>query len=196
MNDNRIELLLEYARQKGATKASCIQPDKVTIESRLSAFCREPKCPHFGQSASCPPHISGPSMLRNLLKQSKHVIVVRIEVEGDSLHGEERPFVMQLLHEITAEIELEAQRIGFPNSLGLAAGSCKKSFCDEHLVCNVINGDGTCRHPTKARQSMSGYGVNVGELMKSAGWSTELFSNAGSDENEELAWVAGLIILL
>ncbi len=135
-------------------------------------------------------------MIRNLLKQSEHVIVIRIEVDSDSLHGEERPFVMQLLHEITAGIEIEARRIGFANALGLAAGSCKVSFCNDHQACNVINGNGTCRHPAKARQSMSGYGINVGELMKAAGWSTTLFTGTDSDEKDQLAWVAGLIVLL
>jgi hypothetical protein len=42
---------------------------------------------------------------------------------------------------------------------------------------------------------MSGYGINVGELMKAAGWSTNLFPSNRNDEGEQLSWVAGLVLV-
>jgi predicted metal-binding protein len=190
-----IDSLLEFAVHAGATKVKRLPPESVCVEDRLAAFCRDPKCPYFGQSMSCPPHVSGSAGFRKLLQSCKHAIVIRIEIQSSSLHGEDRHEVMRLLHEITAEIETEAKRLGFTESVGFAGGSCKPSFCHAHPNCRVIAEQGECRHPEHARSSMSGYGVNVGELMKSAGWSTNFFTSNSNDEEEQLAWVAGLVLL-
>jgi predicted metal-binding protein len=188
-----IDALTTFAEHAGATKARCLPPESVRVEDKLSDLCREPRCPYYGQSMSCPPHVSGPAGIRKLLQSCKHVLVIRIEIESASLHGADRPAVMRLLHEITAEIETEANRLGFHQSIGLAGGSCKESFCADQPNCRVLTGQGECRHPHHARTSMSGYGVNVGELMKSAGWSNKLFTP--DDVGQQLAWVAGLVLL-
>lgn len=189
-----ITKLVAYAKQIGVTQAACVPPDSIRVESRLAAYCREPKCPHFGQSMSCPPHVSGPIGFKKFLAQSRYAIALRIEVDSCSLHGEDRPEVLRLLHSLTAAVELEAKRLGFHNSRGFAGGSCKRSFCNVYESCAVLAGEGDCRFADQARQSMSGYGVNVGELMKAAGWSNTLFSEQ-QGEDEQMAWVAGLVLL-
>jgi predicted metal-binding protein len=191
-----LDSLLEFALQSGATRARRLSPASVCVENRLSAFCRDPKCPNWGQSMSCPPNVSGPEGFRKLLQSCRHAIVLRIEIQSSSLHGEDRPEVMRLLHEITAEVEMQAKRLGFNEAVGFAGGSCKPSFCHEHLGCRVITEQGKCRYPEHARTSLSGYGVNVGELMKSAGWSNNLFRSNSNDEEEEMSWVAGLVLLI
>jgi predicted metal-binding protein len=188
-----IDALVNFAVHAGATKARRLPPASVRVEDRLANFCREPKCPYHGQSMSCPPHVSGPAGIRKLLQSCKHALVIRIEIQSASLHGADRPTVMRLLHEITAEVETEAKRHGFSGSIGFAGGSCKESFCAKHPNCRVLAEHGECRHPRHARTSMSGYGVNVGELTKSAGWSNRLFSP--DDAGEQLAWVAGLVLV-
>ena len=184
--------LQKFALHIGATRAKLLSTADVHIEEKLASFCLEPKCPHWGRSMSCPPHIAGPDALREILKKCKYVLVLRIEIQSESLHGEDRPEVMRLLHEITAEVEKEAIRLGFTQSMGLAGGSCKPSFCHDQPHCRVIEEKGDCRHPEHARQSMSGYGINVGKLMQAAGWSTNLFATVGDDQ---LSWVAGLVLL-
>lgn len=192
----KIASLLHFAENVGASQAACISPASIRIENRLAAYCRTPKCPNYGLSMSCPPNVSGPAGFKKLVDMSSHAIVIRIEIDGDSLHGEQRPEVMRLLHEITAAVEKEAKRIGFPHSRAFAGGSCKMSFCAEHGQCRVLSGEGSCRHPGNARPSMSGYGINVGDLMKEAGWSTDLFPPRDTNGDAQLAWVAGLILLL
>jgi predicted metal-binding protein len=191
----KIDSLLEFAAHSGATKVKRLSPESVRVEENLATFCREPKCPHYGQAMSCPPYVSGPKGIRELLQSCKHAIVLRIEIQSSALHGEDRPAVMRLLHEITADIETEAKRLGFPDSIGFAGGSCKPSFCNDYPNCSVIAEQGECRYPRHARASMSGYGINVGELMKAAGWSTNLFPSNQNDEEEQLSWVAGLVLL-
>jgi len=48
--------------------------------------------------------------LRQFLQTCYRIIVLRIEIQAESLHGADRPEVMRLLHEITAEVEKEAIR--------------------------------------------------------------------------------------
>jgi len=191
----KISSLITFAKNIGATHAASLDPSLIRIENRLAAYCRKPKCPHFGMSMSCPPHVAGPASLRARIKDCRHAIVIRIEVDGDSLHGEDRPAVMRLLHEITAAVELEAKRLGFSHAQAFAGGSCKMSFCADNEQCAVISGEGPCRFADSARPSMSGYGVNVGELMKAAGWSTSLFGSSADTPHGDLAWVAGLVLL-
>jgi predicted metal-binding protein len=190
-----IDSLLDFALHVGATKVKSLPPESVCVENKLADFCREPKCPYYGQSMSCPPYVSGPAGFRKLLQSCKNAIVIRIEIQSSSLHGEDRPVVMRLLHEVTAAIETEAKRLGFTESAGFAGGSCKRSFCYDEPNCRVIAEQGECRHPEHARPSMSGFGVNVGELMKTAGWSSNLFKSGSNDKEEQLSWVAGLVLL-
>ncbi len=185
--------LITFALQSGATKAAILPAGSVRVENRLASFCHSPKCPYWGQSASCPPHVSGPSGFREMLKTCSIVLVIRLEIDSSSLHGEERPFVMRLLHETVAKTEQKAAELGFSGARGFAGGSCKPSFCGDKENCRAIE-KGSCRFPEQARPSLSGYGVNVGNLMKDAGWSTDLF-NHENDQKGGLAWVAGLILL-
>jgi len=194
-SDDKISSLLSFAKSIGATKAAMLNPCEVQVESRLAGFCKSPKCPHFGLSMSCPPHISGPAGMRKHLEKSSYALVIRIEIDSDSLHGEDRPVVMRLLHEISAAVEQEALRLGFAEAYAFAGGSCKMSFCASHEKCAVLSGEGNCRNPEAARPSMSGFGINVGALMQSLGWSTSLFAEKDDSGVSQSAWVAGLILL-
>jgi len=120
-------------------------------------------------------------------------MVISLEIQTCSLQGEDRPQVMRLLHEIVAEIEKKAIQLGFTSSAGFAGGSCKPSFCHDKPNCRVVAKEGECRYPEHARPSMSGYGVNVGKLMESVGWPNTIFTP--EDDQEQLSWVAGLILL-
>jgi predicted metal-binding protein len=98
------------------------------------------------------------------------------------------------LQEIAAVTEQKAKSLGFTGSEGFAAGSCKLSFCKNDDHCQVLHGNGECRHPDSARPSMSGFGVDVGKLMKSVGWSSTFLKNTGQQE-DKMAWVAALVML-
>lgn len=192
----KITAILDFAKNNGATRAARISPTSIHIENKLASFCRTPKCPNFGLSMSCPPHVSGPAGFRKMIEASRHAIVIRVDIDAASLHGEQRPEVMRLLHEITAAVEQEARKTGFSGSKGFAGGSCKMSFCAQYEHCQVLAGNGICRFPDDARPSMSGYGINVGDLMKEVGWPTDLFPSHTPGQEEQLAWVAGLILII
>ena len=192
-HDEILTTLIEFAHSIGFTQVARIAPSEIKVEASLAANCLQPKCPSYGMSASCPPHVGGPAAIRKFINRSRHGLVLRLEVDSASLMGAERPQVFRLLHELTATVENEGRNRGFSFALGFAGGSCKESFCANEEECAKLT-ETLCRHPTLARQSMSGFGINVGELMKSSDWSATLFS-ASDPDTKNLSWVAGLVLL-
>jgi predicted metal-binding protein len=164
------EDLIELARRLGASNAGIISSAGISVEDDLANLCQESLCENYGQSASCPPHVSGPSGFRELLKEYEQVLVFKIDVPSEVLFSSERPNIFRLLHEIGANIEQSAVRMGYRNSKAYAGGSCKRLFCPDHPKCRVVSEGGKCRNPDRARPSMSGFGINVSKLMLAAGW--------------------------
>lgn len=187
--------LLRLARTLGATEAAVVSTDAVCVEDHLAGLCREPRCPNYGVSASCPPHVSGPPGFRKLLEGFQHAVVFKIEVPSDVLLSGERQEIFRLLHEIAAGIEKDAVRRGHTRSRAFAGGSCKGLFCPGETGCRVVDEGGECRNPDRARPSMSGFGINVSKLMAAAGWP---MNRAAPDEGGDAAGtgtVSGLVLI-
>jgi len=187
------EELLTYAEQAGA--AACfISPLDLVVEEKLAGFCHEPRCPNYGLSASCPPHVQGPAQFRKWCDESELGLALKIDVPVAILHSEERLEVMKLLHEIVAGSEQLAVELQYPRSKGFAGGSCKQLFCRDEKNCLYLSEHKTCRNPSYARPSMSGFGVNVASMMGLAGWD-ERASYKSESDGDPLSWVAGLVLL-
>jgi len=69
-----VDAAISAAVQLGAASAVFIAADSIVIEDALASLCREPRCENFGLSASCPPHVPGPTKFRQWLKASKGAI--------------------------------------------------------------------------------------------------------------------------
>ncbi len=189
-----IQQIMDCALENGATHVAAISPDEVQVKDQFADFCRDPGCPFYGKSMSCPPNVSGPEGFRKKLAKSQYAVVIRLEVDRESMMGKERHDVFRILQKVAAVTEQKAKSLGFTDSEGFAAGSCRISFCKGHGHCQVLKGNGTCRHPDSARPSMSGYGVHVGKLMKSAGWGST-FIKKDSNKDDPMTWVAALVLL-
>ncbi len=186
--------LLELAARSGATDSRVISTGDLLIEDRLADICKETSCEGYGRSKSCPPHVAGPSKFREWIKTIDHAIVVKIDVPMEILLSE-REDIMRLLHEIVASVELAAIQLGYARSKAFAGGSCKQFFCSAHTQCRVVTGKGECRHPQRARQSLSGYGVNVPEMMKTAGLAPDEDKGGSGKEHASTGTVSGLILI-
>lgn len=185
---------LEYLTMSlGATNVAIRSTTEIKVDEKLVSFCKDPRCPNYGLSPSCPPHVSGPDGFRELLKDRPHVLVIRIVVPSSVLFSDERREVMAFLHELVAKVELAAIEKGFAKSKAFAGGSCKDLFCFDEVDCNVLSGRGDCRNPDRARHSMSGYGVNVSELIKTCGWKSNIKTKEPGDD--PMSWVAGIVLL-
>ena len=190
-----MEMLIRQACLAGATEIRQLSPSEIVVEERLVRFCSEPRCENYGLSPSCPPHVAGPDGFTRLREQCATALVVRLEVPSAVLFSNERKEVMRFLHEIVAGIERSAINLGYTGSKAFAGGSCKDLFCHDQPVCRVISGQGTCRNPSMARPSMSGFGINVGKMMEAAGWPVTKNSPHEGPSAEAMTWVAGLVMI-
>lgn len=187
--------LIDTASFAGASEVCILPSSSIVVEQRLAEICYQPRCENFGLSISCPPHVEGPQHFLELQGKTSHAMVIRIDVPSEVLFSSERDEVMRLLHEIVAAVEKQAVDTGYKRSKGFAGGSCKRFFCADHSACRVISEAGGCRNPGSARQSMSGFGINVGKMMAAAGWDDRKINIAAAPPETETSWVAGLVMI-
>ncbi len=189
--------LIQLARRSGASEVGIVTSSQVPVEDHLANVCREIRCETYGLSPSCPPHVSGPAGFRELIKKTRHGVVVRIDIPSSVMFSNERRGVMGLLHEIVASVEREAVRMGYTESKAFAGGSCKKIFCGEYHECRVLSKQGECRNPQTARPSMSGFGINVLKLMATAGIPADksLTPEQTGYHEASTSWVTGLVMV-
>jgi predicted metal-binding protein len=192
--DRARQALKGFATGLGASAASIIDAGAIVVKEELAGLCEEPRCPSYGQSASCPPHVAGPRGFREMLERFSEALVVKLDVPTECLLGDARTEVFQLLHEIVSKVEAEAARRGRPEARGFAGGGCKRLFCPVEPDCQVLV-QGRCRHPYLARPSMSGNGVDVSKLVESAGWTMIRADSSTDPETTPLSPLVGLVLL-
>lgn len=166
--------LIQYALNEGADGAVVVGVGDIVIDPGLADMCREPRCPEYGRSVNCPPHVAGPSAMKRRLESFHKAVVFRISVPAKDLFSDKRSRVFRQLHQIAAGIEQAAVEMGFSQAQGYAGGSCRELFCSEHPDCPPLSGKGACRYSRLARPSMSGFGIDVAALFTTAGWTLRL----------------------
>ncbi len=194
-NQDRTERVLAHAAKLGTSGGSIIEPKQVPVDNKFIEFCKTPRCPGYGSSMSCPPNVKGPDWFREYLKTFGQVLVFKFDVPTSVLLSEERYEVTRLIHETASGIELFALANGYGRAKGFAGGSCKQVFCKESLTCRVLSGTGGCRNPDKARQSMSGMGVDFLELTKLLGWKMEIITETTNAEEVSMGMMAGMVLM-
>lgn len=190
-----LEALATLAQGLGATEVRVLRPRDVPLKEALAALCLENRCEGYGRSFSCPPHVSGPAGFRALARRIPWALVIRMDVPQAVMFSDEKDEVLALVHEIVSEVERRARGMGYAEAQAFAGGSCKRIFCGEHPECRRLSGDGTCRHPRRARPSMSGFGIHVAELLRRAGCSPPAPEAPVAPDRDPMTWVAGLVLV-
>ena len=196
---NELKAILTQLKQEairfGATDSAVISSGDIRTDEELAALCNgEYTCPNYGLAASCPPHVEGPEQFRKWQEKSRYSITVKIELPTSVMFSDGRKEVMRLLHQVVAGVEKKAVEFGFSHSRAFAGGSCKPLFCEENNTCCVVADRLPCRHMNEARPSMSGFGIDVIQMMNTSGWPVvETKQNKGGPEDS--SWVAGLILV-
>ncbi len=192
--DSILQDLIHKALAQG-TAAKIIPAQKICAQEDLANHCREPKCENYGTSLSCPPHVAGPKVFRQLLKQYSKALVFKLEIPTDILFTNDRKQVFQLLHETAAKIQTDAINAGFKDARAYAGGACKKIFCHDHKDCLGITAKEACRHPGEARPSMSGFGINVSKLIEAAGWPKDDMPGKKPAPASKISGLYGLVLI-
>lgn len=193
--DKKLRQMLDEAGNLGATDAVVLSADRIVVEDVLAEKCSNPKCMNYGLSKSCPPYVAGPSAMRKKLETFSRAVFFKIEVPSDIMYSGQSRELFQLLHETAAGIEQSAVKAGFSGARGYAGNSCKKVFCRDHNECRVVSEKGECRNPDRARESMSGFGVNVSKLYEAAGWSMKGTEYHNGSESIRMSSICGLVLI-
>jgi predicted metal-binding protein len=195
MAGSELEKLVQLALSAGASRARVIAAADILVEDKLAKLCVQPRCSNYGLSPSCPPHVGGTPAFRRLQKKLKHALVVRMDVPSAVLFSDELVEVERFLHELVANVEQEAVRLGYDRARAFAGGSCKQIFCHDQVECRRLLENGECRHPQSARPSLLGFGVDVLHLMKTCGWTVGLNDRLATPGGDSMSWIAGLVML-
>jgi len=187
--------MIQKALQLGVSDVRLIDAARIRVEDDLARLCQEPACPGFGRGAGCPPHVMAPETFRRLLDRFPRALVFKFDVPTEVLLGDGRLEVARRVHETAAALEAYAPAKGYRAARGLAAGSCRAIFCADEQTCRVIAEKGACRHPDKARPSISGLGVNVFELARTLGWPMEKITRDSRPEDVPMGLMAGIVLL-
>ena len=67
----------------------------------------EPRCPYYGLSANCPPHVLDPSGFRDLLKTCEHALAIKIDIPMGCLLTDERNEIFKLLPSTLAPLPMD-----------------------------------------------------------------------------------------
>ncbi len=194
-DDINTGILKELACSMGASDTEIINPVDILVEEKLADRCTEPRCSNYGLSPSCPPHVSGPGGFREMQNDAEMALVTRKIIPTSIFFSSERKVLGRLNHEIAAAVEQKAIEMGYSNSKAFAGGSCKNIFCGNHADCRVLTGNGECRNPKHARPSMSGFGIDVFEMMKTCGWDVNVNNDKEESGTESMSWIAGLVLI-
>lgn len=189
------DALLEKARRLGASAAVILPAAAVVVRDELAGRCREPRCENYGLSRGCPPHTAGPEGFRQLVAGYDRALFFHIEVPSEVLYSSDNLELFQLLHEVAAGVEDEARKGGWDRAQAFAGDSCKRLFCAAESECRALRPEGRCPFAHLARPSMSGFGIDVGQFMKQAGWERQMGRLAGTDSAGSTASVNGLVLL-
>jgi predicted metal-binding protein len=177
MEAEKFDFLKKIALEMGAAEAKIIPADKVVVEDRILLKCKV-GCSNYGKTLACPPYAPTPEEFRKIVKDSKatadqevakylsksmsdptipHDIKEKLQHFWDTWKADK----LQMLSTVIA-IEKAALNKGYPLAVGLVSGECQ--LCEK---CTLDKA--TCVHPTKARYSEDGVGVNVKATAKNAG---------------------------
>lgn len=189
----------EHALKLGATRAKIIEVDKVPVDERIVLKCRIPRCFGYGACAQCPPNTLKPEELRELLKRYQWAVFFIVDVAPeviirDKATIKERVAAYQLVFTIVNKIESLAFYDGHYLAFGLAAGSCRHTFCGKQDNCQALEGK-KCRFSILARPSMEAVGIDVYKMVAEAGWDIYPIGSSAKTEDIPKGTLAGIIIV-
>ena len=187
--------LVDLALDAGADRAAVIPAGKVVVDGSLADRCRAPRCPNYGLSINCPPHVPGPLWFQKEIENYTQALFFTIAVPSDRLFSDHRGEAFARLQKTAVAIEQKAVQAGFARVRAYAGGSCRETFCHTHGDCPPLLQKGVCRYPQYARPSMSGFGIDVARLFETAGWTMRMVQSAPDAGESSTADICGLILI-
>jgi len=194
---------LDRYRQKalelGATKAAIVKAGEIPVDDRAALKCQIPLCFGYGTNPNCPPHTLKPRELREILSKYDCAVFFTMDVPPevivrDKATIKERVTAYQEVFSIVNEVESMAFYDGYYLAFGLAAGSCRHTFCGQQPSCTVMEGE-KCRVSLRSRPSMEAVGIDVYRMVASQGWDIYPIGSDAEPEDMPKGTLAGIVVI-
>jgi len=179
--------VIDTLKKKGASEVKIIKASDVIVDERVRLKCQVPICDSYGKNLMCPPYLPSVMDFRDALARYDRALLVQLSVP---LHKKTKGKAKEVfdparvLHELINLGERLCFEAGFRFATGLIGGCCR--LCE---VCIVMEPEGHCRHPFRARPSMEAMGIDVIGTLEKAGLPLLRFP-----VQEKVVWT-GLILL-
>ncbi len=203
MYENRLTEDLEKYRQQalelGADQAAIVRAQDIPVDERVTLKCQIPRCFGYGAGAHCPPHTLKPAELKERLKLYRWAVFFMKEVPPevivrDKATIKERVAAYQNVFKIVSDLESMAFYDGHYLAFGLAAGSCRHTFCGQQENCQALEGK-RCRFSLLARPSMEAVGIDVYKMAAQAGWDIYPIGSGAKPDDIPKGTLAGIVIV-
>jgi predicted metal-binding protein len=194
-----LERYQEKAIELGADKVTLVRVENIPVDERVTLKCQIPRCFGYGVSAHCPPNTLKPAELRELLKKYAWAVFFIKDVPPeviirDKATIKERVAAYQEVYKIVSAVESRAFYDGHYLAFGFGAGSCRHTFCGQQKNCQALEGE-RCRFPLLSRPSMEAVGIDVYQMVVSAGWDIYPIGSGAKAEDMPKGTLAGIIII-
>lgn len=183
----KLRKVIDTLKKKGASEVKIINAADVVVDERVRLKCQIPICDSYGKNFMCPPYLPSVMDFRDALARYDRALLVQLSVP---LHKKTKGRTKaifdpaRVLHELINLGERLCFEAGFRFATGLIGGCCR--LCE---VCIVMEPEGYCRHPFRARPSMEAMGIDVIGTLENAGLPLLRFP-----VQEKVTWT-GLILL-
>jgi len=181
--DKYVQILLD----EGADEAKIIQARDIPQDPRVILKCSHPKCPAYGRSGSCPPHITGDfDKAKQYLNAYEWAIVYRINIPQEGMKYISSPSqikairskesfhalgsLLRYVNGMGDLIERAAFYDGHYFVVNCHFGPCLYEYCESFKDCQEIKA-GQCRFPYKAKPSVEQFfSIDLLKLAAQLGW--------------------------
>lgn len=193
-----LEKYCSVAMDLGASDARFIDTKMISVDDRVVLKCRIPKCFGYGTSANCPPHSLKPEEMRQTLTHYRWGVVFKLDVPSeviirDKATIDERVDAYKKVFHIVNSIESAAFYDGYYLAVGLAAGSCKSTFC-YNAECTVLKEE-RCRFSLRARPSMEAVGIDCYRLATELAWEIYPIGSDAKAKSMPRGTLMGLVLV-
>lgn len=196
----------------GASDARVIETDCLVVQERIRSKCIIPKCAEYGTNMHCPPYSPTANEMKEILKDYRYGIAIRIEIDPEYTAGseiqkcylkgeidqEKRYLALGKRYKkmffIVSEVESKAFYDGYYLAMGFASGSCKNVFCFKTECQGLKLGKG-CRNPLRSRPSLEAVGLDAFGMANHLGWPVYPIGGKSQPCDVPSASLLGLILI-
>lgn len=163
----RLKKVIDTLKKKGASEVKIIKAADVIVDERVRLKCQIPICDSYGKNLMCPPYLPSVMDFRDALARYEKALLVQLSVPFHKKSKGRTKEVFdpaRVLHELINLGERLCFEAGYRFATGLIGGCCR--LCE---VCIIMEPEGHCRHPFRARPSMEAMGIDVIGTLENVG---------------------------